>query len=286
MAAATSKKLKLELSFAAWHRLQEGASSSAYLRMCWECWECGSRQGLQTCSFKLFKGKKLGQTKKMIGPVQHHRFEQSFFWNRLTKLFVAWHNMGTSMAKSLAQTWPNFCLTPKAAEQRAHWWGSMAKLYPTRFEVIVDLLELGGCAKRRRIYILVIARKILRPEIDTNDKLEAVLEQTISQLKVEGPPPNAFLGKLKERKRGNGVESFHSLLLSKLWKSLVPGTSQAAPDVPTWSWDGGTGHGNQEVEEQNWARHWSYPKVPWLANGTTWLYLFGIIFCIYFKNAS
>ena len=210
----------------------------------------------------------------MIGPIQRHRFEQSFFWNRLTKLFAAWHNMGTFMAKSFAQTWPYFWLSPKAAEQRAHWWGSMAKQYPTKFEVIVDPL-----------YILVIARKILRPEIDTNDKLEAVLKQTISQLKVEGPPPNAFLGKWKERKRGNGGENIYSLFLSWLWKSLMPGTSQAAPDISTWSWDGGTGHGNQEIEEQNWARYWSYPKVPWLANGTTWLYLFGIFF-IYFKYIS
>ena len=78
------------------------------------------------------------------------------------------------------------------------WWGSLVK----RFEVIVDPLELWGCAKRRRIYILVIARKILRPEIDTNAKLEAVLKNTISQLKVKGPPPNAFLGKWWEGKKG------------------------------------------------------------------------------------
>lgn len=190
MAADTSKKLKLELFFVAWHRLQGDAPSSACWRMWWECCGSGRRQGIQT----FFERITISSSTSWFWDV----LSNFCFLNRLKKLFNAWHNMGTSMPKSLVQTRDHFCLTPKAAEQSTHWWGSLVK----RFEVIVDPLELGGCAKRRRIYILVIARKILRPEIDTNAKLEAVLKNTISQLKVKGPPPNAFLGKWWEGKKG------------------------------------------------------------------------------------
>ena len=61
-------------------------------------------------------------------------------------------------------------------------------------QVIVDPLALGDAAKRRRIYILVIHHSILRQDIDSNDKLESVLQKTINTMKTVGPPPDPFPG--------------------------------------------------------------------------------------------
>ena len=61
-------------------------------------------------------------------------------------------------------------------------------------QVIIDPLALGDVAKRRRIYILVIHRKILRKDIDNNATLERVLKEMVERLKVDVPAPNPYLG--------------------------------------------------------------------------------------------
>ena len=111
-------------------------------------------------------------------------FEQFLFLEQAEKAFQRLAQYGYLYAKvTCPNTW-SFLFDPQGCRTKH------------------TLMGFFGCAKRRRIYILVIARKILRPEIDTNAKLEAVLKNTISQLKVKGPPPNAFLGKWWEGKKG------------------------------------------------------------------------------------
>ena len=61
-------------------------------------------------------------------------------------------------------------------------------------QVIIDPLALGDVAKRRRIYILVIHRKILRKDITSNAALERVLQEMVEHLKVEVPAPDPYLG--------------------------------------------------------------------------------------------
>ena len=61
-------------------------------------------------------------------------------------------------------------------------------------QVIIDPLALGDVATRRRIYILVIHRKILRKDITSNAALERVLQEMVEHLKVEVPAPDPYLG--------------------------------------------------------------------------------------------
>ena len=57
----------------------------------------------------------------------------------------------------------------------------------------MDPLELGDACKRRRLYIALINRKVLRRDIDSPAALERVLVATVNRLKVVGSPPSALL---------------------------------------------------------------------------------------------
>ena len=57
----------------------------------------------------------------------------------------------------------------------------------------MDPLELGDACKRRRVYIALINRKVLRRDIDSPAALEQTLVATLNRLKVVGSPPSAFL---------------------------------------------------------------------------------------------
>lgn len=57
----------------------------------------------------------------------------------------------------------------------------------------MDPLELGDACKRRRVYIALINRRVLRRDIDSPEALERVLVATLNRLKVVGSPPSAFL---------------------------------------------------------------------------------------------
>lgn len=60
--------------------------------------------------------------------------------------------------------------------------------------MIVDPLELGDACKRRRIYIILINVKVLRNDIDSDDRLEEIVVATIRSLKIVGSPPDPFFG--------------------------------------------------------------------------------------------
>lgn len=76
-------------------------------------------------------------------------------------------------------------------------------------QVIVDPLELGDACKRRRIYIILIHQRVLRNDIDSDDRLEEVVVATIRSLKITGSPPDPFFG-------CNNVQPY--VVMSKEWK--------------------------------------------------------------------
>ena len=57
----------------------------------------------------------------------------------------------------------------------------------------MDPLELGDCTRRRRIYIAIVHRQVLRDDIQSDKALEIVLQRTLDRLKVIGPPPDPSL---------------------------------------------------------------------------------------------
>ena len=53
----------------------------------------------------------------------------------------------------------------------------------------MDPFQLGDATRRRRVYIILVHKKVLRDDIGSADKLEKVLASTIESMKVLGNPP-------------------------------------------------------------------------------------------------
>ena len=84
----------------------------------------------------------------------------------------------------------------------------------SKSQVVVDPLQLGDCTRRRRIYIAVIHRRVLRGDIDSEKTLEVVLQKTLDKLKVIGPPPDPSLNS-----QLNGFKPFCSISF-QFWPGL------------------------------------------------------------------
>ena len=54
---------------------------------------------------------------------------------------------------------------------------------------MIDPLLLGDASKRRRVYIIILRRNVLNPEIGSRAKLENVLLETLGRLELPGEVP-------------------------------------------------------------------------------------------------
>jgi len=71
-------------------------------------------------------------------------------------------------------------------------WKALKKLEKYEYlvaKILIDPLLLGDASKRRRVYIIIVHRSVLRPEIATHAKLEKVLNETLGRMELPGQAP-------------------------------------------------------------------------------------------------
>ena len=71
-------------------------------------------------------------------------------------------------------------------------WKALKKLEKYDYLVakfLIDPLLLGDACKRRRVYIAIVHRSVVRPEISTHAKLEKVLTETLGRMELPGQVP-------------------------------------------------------------------------------------------------
>lgn len=116
-------------------------------------------------------------------------------WNQVERALKRLEAFGYVAAKVSSPWDSTFNVFSPSDEFDPKSWYLFGRFYQSNQckQVLVDPLELGDACKRRRVYIALINRKVLRRDIDSPAALEQTLVATLNRLKVVGSPPSAFL---------------------------------------------------------------------------------------------